>query len=49
MSELSANLGKLSVNIAKLPASANMASVWNCKFKHSGLSAGLAGGRGVIL
>ena len=33
------SLGKLSANMTKL--SANMASVWNCRFQHSGVSAGL--------
>ena len=45
--DFSTSFGKVVWKYGNLPV--NMASVWNCKFKHSGLSAGLAGGRGVIL
>ena len=39
MEKLSANMAKLNANMAKL--SPSMASVWICKFQHSGNSAGL--------
>ena len=47
MSKLSANLGIFSANMTKL--SANMASVWNCRLQHSGVSARLVVGGGIFL